>query len=60
MNELKHAYMEVVEKYTLDGANTFALMKHKHKGYTHEWHLEGCVTLETWKLMEGCEGPRVI
>jgi len=24
-------------KYTLDGANTFTLMKHKHKGHTNEW-----------------------
>jgi len=26
----------VVEKYTLDGTNTFISMKHKHKGHTHE------------------------
>ena len=30
--------MAVVEKYTLDGANTNTLMKHKHKGHTHESH----------------------
>jgi len=26
----------VVEKYTLDGANTFTLMKHKLKGHMHD------------------------
>jgi len=26
----------VVEKYALDGANTFTLMKHKHKEHRHE------------------------
>jgi len=25
-----------VEKFTLDGANIFTLMKHKHKRNTHE------------------------
>jgi len=29
-------FVEVIEKYTLDGANTFTLMKQKHKGHTHE------------------------
>jgi len=29
MNEDEDTYMEVVEKYTLYGANTFTLMKHK-------------------------------
>jgi len=37
MNELKDTYVEVV-KYTVDGADTFTLMKHKHKGHTNEWH----------------------
>jgi len=31
MNELEATYVEIVEKYTLGGANTFTLMKHKHK-----------------------------
>jgi len=35
MNELKDTYVEVV-KYTVDGADTFTLMKHKHKGHTNE------------------------
>jgi len=34
MNELNDAYVKVAEKYTLDGTNTFTLMKHKHKGHT--------------------------
>jgi len=37
MYEPEDVYAEVVEKYTLDGANTFTLVKHKHKGHTHEW-----------------------
>jgi len=37
MYELEDIYVEVVKKYTLDGANTFTLMKHKHKGHTHDW-----------------------
>jgi len=36
MNELEDIYVKVVEKYSLDGANTFTLMKHKHKGHMHE------------------------
>jgi len=28
--------VDVVEEHTLDGANTFTLMKHKHKGHTHD------------------------
>jgi len=28
--------MVVVEKYTLDGANAFTLMKHKHKGHMND------------------------
>jgi len=28
--------VEVVGKYTVDGVNTFALMKHKHIGHTNE------------------------
>jgi len=37
MNERKDTYVEVVEKYTRDGANSFTLMKHKHKRHTNEW-----------------------
>jgi len=37
MKEYENTYVAVVEKYTLDGANTFALLKQKHKGQTHEW-----------------------
>jgi len=37
MNELEDIYVEVVRKYTRYGANTFTLMKHKHKGHTHDW-----------------------
>jgi len=29
-------YVVVVEKYALDGVNTFTLMKHKHKGHMNE------------------------
>jgi len=32
MNKLD-TYVKVVEKYMLDGGNTFILMKHKHRGY---------------------------
>jgi len=35
MEEHEDTYV-VVEKYKLDGANTFTLMKHRHKGRTHE------------------------
>jgi len=28
--------VEVVEKYTLDGANTITLMKHKHKRHARK------------------------
>jgi len=38
MNELEDTYLEVVEKCTHDGVNTFTLMKRKNKGHTHEWH----------------------
>ena len=37
MNEHNDTYVEVVEKYTLDVANTLTLMKHKHKGHINEW-----------------------
>jgi len=30
MNRREDIYVEVVEEYTLDDANTFSLMKHKH------------------------------
>jgi len=36
MNELEDIYREVVERYALDGANTFTLMKNKHIGNTPE------------------------
>jgi len=36
INELDDTYVEVVEKYELDSANAFTLMKHKHKGQTNE------------------------
>jgi len=36
MKEQERAYVAVVETYTHDGANTFILMKYKHKGHTHE------------------------
>jgi len=36
MNGLEDTYVEVLEKYTLDGIDTFSLMKHKHIGHTHE------------------------
>ena len=29
--------MAIVEKYTIDGADAFTLMKHKHEGHAHEW-----------------------
>jgi len=37
MNKHKDRHVAVVEKHKLDGASTITLMKHKHKGYTHEW-----------------------
>jgi len=37
MNEQEDTYVAVVEKCTVDGAITFTLMKHKHKGHTNEW-----------------------
>ena len=37
MKEHEDIYVAVVEKYTLDGATTYILMKHKHVGHTHEW-----------------------
>jgi len=36
MNKHKDRHVAVVEKHKLDGASTITLMKHKHKGYTHE------------------------
>jgi len=36
MKEHEDIYVAVVEKYTLDGATTYILMKHKHVGHTHE------------------------
>jgi len=29
-------YVAIVEKYTIDGADAFTLMKHKHEGHAHE------------------------
>ena len=37
MKEWEDIYVVVVEKCTLDGANTFTSIKHKHEGHTHEW-----------------------
>jgi len=34
MYKLEDIYVEVVKKCTLDGTNTFTLMKQKHKGHT--------------------------
>ena len=34
MKEHEDRYVEVEEKYKHDGANTFTLMKHKHRGHT--------------------------
>jgi len=36
MNEHENTCVEVAEKYTLDGANAFTLMKHKHRAHTNE------------------------
>jgi len=36
MKEHEDIYVAVVEKYTLDGANTHTLMKRKHTGHTLE------------------------
>jgi len=36
MKEHEDTYVAVAEKYTLDGANTFMFMKHKHERHTHE------------------------
>jgi len=36
MNKLEDTYVEVVQKCTHDGVNTFTLMKRKHKGHMHE------------------------
>jgi len=37
MKEREHRCVAVVEKHTLDGANTITLMKHMHKGHRHDW-----------------------
>jgi len=42
MKEHDDIYVAIVKKCTLDGANTFTLMKHKHKRHTHEWRHHGC------------------
>jgi len=36
MKEHEDIYVALVEKYTLDGAHAFTLMKHKHIRHTHE------------------------
>jgi len=36
MKEHEDIYVAAVKKYTLDGDNTFTLMKHKHKRHTNE------------------------
>jgi len=38
MNELEDMCVAIVEKYTLDSAHTFTLMKHKRIRHMHEWH----------------------
>ena len=35
MKEHEDIYVAVVETCTFDGADTFTLMKYKHKGHTH-------------------------
>jgi len=67
MNELEDTKVEVVEKYTHDGINTFTLMKHKHQGHTHEWRhydynvvLRWLLSAPIYKMHEGvggCEAP---
>jgi len=48
MKEHEDRYVAVVEKHTLDGANTITLMKHKRrirgtsKEHTHGWRHHGC------------------
>jgi len=48
MKEREDRHVAVVEKHTLDGVSTIALMKHKHiqlyagKGHTHGWRHHGC------------------
>jgi len=36
MNEPEDIYVAAVERYTLDGVNTFTLMKHKHEAHTND------------------------
>jgi len=36
MYEHEDTYVEVVEKYVLDGTNTLILIKHKNKVHTNE------------------------
>jgi len=58
-------------EYTLDGANTFTVMKHKLLRHPHEWRhnayynvvLRWLPSTSIYKMHEGvggCEGPRVI
>jgi len=37
MKQHEDTNVVVIAKCTLDDANIFTLMKHKHKGSTHEW-----------------------
>jgi len=71
MKEHEDRYVVVVEKHTLDSANTITLMKHKHKGHTHEWRHHGFYNTKLQWLpsgpiykmhggVGGCEGPGVI
>jgi len=71
MKEHEDIYVAVVETHTLDGANVFTLMKHKHKEITHDrryhdYYNVALVLLPTKSIYKmhrgvgGCEGPRVI
>jgi len=64
----KYTCAAVVENYTLDGANTFTLMKHMHE-WRHHARLLSCRDAITSKYTRfikcmgavgGCERPGVI
>jgi len=69
MYELQDIHLEVVKSYTLGGANTFPLMKHKYKGHTYDWRhhyfynvvlrwISKCTDLKNaWVMVGGCKGP---
>jgi len=50
-------YVAVVEKYTFDGANTFALMKHPHPGGDFMRCCVDFVICEIWGdfSFQGCD-----